>query len=86
MVTFNALWPRLHKNMSSDATNLGHVSDQTQGDVWESLMEVSAHHVDPRKAVPCVGVCFIQSHDVSEVGEFGILLLKTHLHRKMHSC
>lgn len=63
------------------STHLCHVGDQVQGDVWEGFMEIPTHHVDPREAVSCVGVCFIQSHDVSEVGQLDILLLKADLQK-----
>lgn len=42
-------------------------------------MEISTHHIDPSEAVSCVGVCFIQTHDMSKVGELGVLLLKAYL-------
>lgn len=58
-----------------DATNLCHVSDQAESDIREGFVKISTHHIDPREAVSCVGVCFIQSHDMSKVGELGVLLL-----------
>lgn len=62
-------------------TNLCHVGDQAEGDLWEGLVQISAHDVDPGEAVPCVRVGFIQSHDVGEVGELGVLLFQANLHR-----
>lgn len=44
-------------------------------------MKIPTHHIDPREAVSCVGMCFIQSHDVSEVGQLGILLFEAHLQK-----
>lgn len=61
-------------------THLCHISDQTQGDIRESFVKISTHHIDPREAVSCVGVCFIQSHDMSKVGKLGVVLLKAYLH------
>lgn len=66
-------------------TNLCHVSDQVEGDVRESFVKIAAHHVDPGGAVSRVGVRFVQSHDMSEVGELGVLLLKADLHAKRAS-
>ena len=43
-------------------------------------MKISTHHVDPGEAASRVGVCFIQGHDMSQVGELGVLLLKAYLH------
>lgn len=43
-------------------------------------MKIPTHHADPGGAVPGVGVGLVQGHDVSEVGELGILLLEAHLH------
>lgn len=63
-------------------TNLCHVSDQVEGDIRESFVEIPTHHIDPRGAVTCVWVCFIQSHDMSKVGELGVLLFKAYLHTK----
>lgn len=45
-------------------------------------MKISTHYIYPGEAVSCVGVCFIQSHDMSEVGELGVLLLKANLHTR----
>lgn len=42
-------------------------------------MKVAAHHADPGGAVAGVGVRLVQGHDVSEVGELGVLLLEAHL-------
>lgn len=67
-------------------TNLCHVSDQTQRDVCESFMEIPTHHVDPREAVSCIRVCFIQSHDMSQVGQLGILLLEANLLKTAQRC
>lgn len=61
-------------------THLCHISDQTQGDIRESFVKISTHHIDPREAVSCVGVGFIQSHDMSKVGKLGVVLLKAYLH------
>lgn len=70
---------------SYGCTNLCHVSDQVEGDIRESFMKISTHHIDPREAVSCVGVRFIQSHDMGKVGELGVLLLKAYLHtQKVH--
>lgn len=49
-------------------------------------MEIPAHHADPGGAVSGVGVRFVQSHDVSEVGELGILLLEAYLHGNKKKC
>lgn len=42
-------------------------------------MKVATHHADPGGAVAGVGVRLVQGHDVSEVGELGVLLLQAHL-------
>lgn len=67
---------------SADAsfTNLRHVSDQVEGDIREGLVEIPTHYVHPGEAVARVGVRFIQSHDMSKVGELGVLLLKANLY------
>lgn len=59
--------------------DLGHVGDQAEGDVGERLVKVATHHADPGGAVARVGVRLVQGHDVSEVGELGVLLLEAHL-------
>lgn len=60
-------------------TDLSHVGDQAEGDVGERLVEIATHHADPGGAVAGVGVRLVQGHDVSEVGELGVLLLEAHL-------
>lgn len=84
IITVQPFLLRLSKYMISwyGCTNLCHVSDQVEGDIRESFVKISTHHVDPREAVSCVGVRFIQSHDMREVGELGVLLLKAYLHTK----
>lgn len=42
-------------------------------------MQVPADHVHPRGTVPRVAVRFVESHDVGEIGKFGVLLLQTNL-------
>lgn len=56
-------------------TNLCHVCDQAEGDIRKSFVKIATHYVDPRRTVPCVGVGFIECHDMGKVGEFGVLLL-----------
>lgn len=58
---------------------LCHVGDHVEGDVRESLMEVTANHTDPREWVPCIGTSLIESHHMSQVGQFCVFLNQTHL-------
>lgn len=61
-------------------TNLCHVCDQAEGDVWKGFVEISTDYIDPRRAVSRVGVGFIECHDMGEVGELGVPLLQADLH------
>lgn len=61
-------------------TNLRHVCDQAEGDIRKSFVKIATHYIDPRHAVPRVGVGFIECHDMGKVGEFGVLLLQANLH------
>ena len=58
---------------------LSQVSDQVQGYLGKSIMEVAADHVDPIGAVAGIAVCAVQAHHVGQVGECGRLLICTHL-------
>lgn len=62
--------------------HLCQVGNHIQGDVSICFMKVSTDHVDPRGAVPGVAMCFIESHDMCEIGKFGVLLFQTNLLRE----
>lgn len=42
-------------------------------------MKVPADHIDPGGTVSRVAVCLIKSHDMCEIGKFGVLLFQTNL-------
>lgn len=67
------------------ATDLGHVGDQSEGDVGKRLVKVATHNADPGGAVAGVGVRLVQGHDVGEVGELCVLLLEAHLEGRAKS-
>lgn len=59
--------------------HLRQVGDHVQGDVGVGFMKVPADHAHPGGTVPRVAVRFIESHDMCEVGKFGVLLFQTDL-------
>lgn len=50
---------------------LSQVSDQVQGYLGKSIMEVATDHIDPVGAVAGIAVCTVQAHHVGQVGECG---------------
>lgn len=46
-------------------TYLSHICDHAESNIREGFVEITAHHADPGKRVPCVRACLIQSHHMS---------------------
>lgn len=61
--------------MDMNETHLSHVCDHAECDVREGLMQVATDHTDPGERVSGVRAGFVQSHHMSQVREFCVLLL-----------